>query len=247
MPIEELRTIAGPSHAVFLTFHIFLIVTWVGMDIGVFASSFFIRNPAYSIEQRMIAGKLGSILDMGPRSSLMVMYPVGAWLTWAGGWGFDHAIGPFTPVVQLLLISAFFLVWECAIWWQFVMHGRAVAGTLTERKEHLVHTFRKYDIYARWVLGALLIVDGGLAFFDAGFIVQQWLGAKVVIFGIIVWMGIGIRYMADAFPALIADIVKNGSTNENETALRNAMVRAYPFVLVLWALVVVISVLGIVK
>lgn len=247
MSVEELRTIMGADHALFLTLHIFLIVTWVGMDIGVFTSSFFIRNPSFSIEQRLIAGKIGRILDMGPRTSILLMYPVGAWLTWAGGWGFDHYIGPFSPVVQLVLITLFFLAWEFGIWWQFVTHGRVVAGRAGPRTESAVHRFRRYDIYARWVLGALLIVDGALAFWDVGFIAFPWLGWKILLFGVVVWQGIGIRYMADAFPALIQDIVVNGSTPEREAALRSAMVRSYPFVLTLWGLVVVISVLGVVK
>jgi hypothetical protein len=73
------------------------------------------------------------------------------------------------------------------------------------------------------------------------------LGWKVLLFGLIVFQGIGIRWAADAWPALIRDIVEHGSTPEREAALNRAMLRAYPFVLILWALILVIAFIGIIK
>jgi hypothetical protein len=243
----ELRVVAGADHAFFMMFHILLVVTWLGMDIGVFASSFLMRNATYPIKERLMLARLASLLDMGPRASLLLMYPVGAWLCWAGGWGFQHPIGPFGPITQLVLISLVFAVWEVGVWWQYFTHRAILAGTAGGHREYGLKLYRRWDIYGRWVLGGLLILDGLLALFGIGFIEQSWIAWKVLLFGLIVYQGIGIRWAADAFPALIQDIVANGSTPEREAALSRAFVRAYPFVLILWGCIIVISVIGIVK
>ena len=243
----ELRVVAGPDHAFFLLIHIFLVVAWLGIDVGVFSSSFFLRNPGYSIQERLMIGKLAAILDMGPRASLLLMYPVGAWLSWSGKWGFQHNIGPLSPVAQLVLITLAFFIWEICVWIQFWGHRKILAGTAGDSLQRFLHRYRKWDIYARWVLGGLLILDGVSALFGRGFIQQPWLAWKILLFGLIVYQGIGIRWAADSWPAAIRDIVDNGSTPEREAVLNNAMLRAYPFVLVLWGLIIIISILGVVK
>lgn len=243
----ELRVVAGADHAVFVVIHILLVVAWLGMDIGVFSSTFMVRNPKYPIRERLMLGRLASFLDMGPRTSLLLMYPVGAWLAWSGGWGFKQAIGPFSPIAQLVLISMVFLVWEIGIWWQYLSHRKILAGQGNERLERWLTLYRRWDIYARVLLGGLLVIDGILGLFGSGFIEKTWLGWKVLLFGLIVWQGVGIRWAADKFPALIKDIVDNGSTPEREAALNSALLKAYPFVLTLWSLIIVITIIGVVK
>ena len=243
----ELHVVAGWHHALLLFFHIMLLVAWLGVDAGVFVASFFLRNPRYPIAERLMLGKLASILDMGPRASLLLMYPAGAWLAWSGGWGFKHTVGPFSPLMQLSLLTLLFLVWEVCVWVQFWGHRKIMAGEATEQLKKFLHHYRRWDIYARWVLAALLIIDGGLALGGRGYIEQTWLGWKVLLFGLVVLQGVGIRYVADAWPALIQDIVQHGSTARREAALNRALLRAYPFVLAIWGLILVISLIGIIK
>ena len=245
--MESLHTVANPAHAVFLFFHILLLVTWLGVDLGVFISSFFLRNPKYPINERLMIGRIAGILDMGPRASLLLVYPTGAWLAWIGGWGFTKPFGPFSPVIQLVLISFIFLIWEILVWIQFWGHRQVLNGQAGQNLEAFLTRYRRYDIYARWALAAALIVDGILGILGRGFIEQPWLGWKVFLFGLIVVQGIAIRWAADAWPSLIRDIVDNGSTPEREAALNQAMLRAYPFVLIIYGLILTISMIGILK
>jgi len=245
--MTEIHAVSGSSHAVFLFLHLLLMVAWLGVDVGVFCASFFLRDPGYPIEQRLMIGRLAGLLDMGPRASLLLMYPTGAWLAWAGGWGFEHALGPFSPLAILVAISVAFLIWEAGVWVQFWGHRRLLAGGVGPGLEKFLYQYRRWDILARWLLAALLISDGFFGILGKGFILQPWLGWKVLLFGLIVLQGIGIRWAADAWPALIRDIVEHGSTPEREAALNRAMLRAYPFVLILWALILVIAFIGIIK
>lgn len=243
----ELRVVAGPEHAFFVIIHILLVVAWLGIDVGVFCSSFFQRNSKYPIQQRLLIARVASILDMGPKASLVLMYPSGAWLAWSGGWGFEHAIGPFSPVAQLVLITLIFMIWEVCVWIQFWGHGRILSGAAGGRLRRFLDVYGRWDICARWIFGGLLILEGILALIGRGFIEHNWLGWKILLFGLIVYQGLGIRWASNAWPALIRDIVDNGSTPEREAALSKATLRAYPFVLVLWGLILVITILGVLK
>ena len=245
--METLHTVANPTHAVILFLHIILLVTWLGVDLGVFISSFFLRNPKYPINERLMIGRIAGILDMGPRASLLLVYPTGAWLAWIGEWGFTKPLGPLSPVTQLVLISFIFLIWEIMVWIQFWGHRKVLNGRASQKLEDFLTRYRRYDIYARWVLAAALIVDGILGILGQGFIDQPWLGWKVFLFGLIVVQGIAIRWAADAWPSLIRDIVDNGSTPAREAALNQAMRRAYPFVLIIYGLILTISMIGILK
>jgi hypothetical protein len=197
--------------------------------------------------ERLMLGKLAGILDMGPRASLLLIYPTGAWLAWAGGWGIQKALGPLSPLAQLVLITLPFLAWEALVWVQFAGHRRVLAGTAGPAWERYLQSYRRWDLRARWLLGAILIADGALALAGRGLIDKPWLAWKVLLFGLIVYMGVGIRWAADAWPALIRDIVDHGTSPAREAALNRAMLRAYPFVLTLYALLLTITLIGIIK
>src|SRR5262245_16808924 len=92
--------LAITGYTLLKSLHILLIVTWVGMDIGLFSSSFWIRNPKLSAETRLQMGRLGGMLDMGPRSSLILILAAGILLTYYGDWGFQAIPA---PVIWLLI------------------------------------------------------------------------------------------------------------------------------------------------
>lgn len=245
--MADLRTVAGPEHAAFLLLHILLLATWLGVDLGMFTASFFLRNPRYPIAERLMLGRLAAILDMGPRASLLLVYPSGAWLAWAGGWGFREPIGPFSPGLQLAGITLLFLAWEALVWVQFAGHRKVLAGSAGPSWERFLAAYRRWDLGARFLLCGLLVLDGALGIAGVGAIARRWLAWKVLIFGLIVALGIAIRLAADAWPARIREIVDHGSTPAREAALDRAMRRAYPFVLALYGLLVAASLVGIVK
>ncbi|HEY3057931.1 MAG TPA: hypothetical protein VGL99_03055 [Chloroflexota bacterium] len=218
-----------------------LVVTWLGMDIGVFSSSFWIRNQSLSGETRLQIGRLAGLLDMGPRSSLILMLASGLLLTMLGNWGLD-GLGQARPYV-VAAIAGLCVLWLWAVWQQYFALHDVAAGHDIGRRIFFVRGFRQFDLFVRIALGVLLV---GLAV--TGLMTGlAWLRWKVALFGLMVLAGVGIRIVADQFPVALGEIARLGSTPEREARLATALLRAYPFVLGLWAAIVVMIVLAVAK
>src|SRR6266508_2171202 len=117
------------------------------MDIGVFASSFWIRNQHLSPETRGQIGRLAGLLDMGPRSSLILMLATGLILTASGGWGLQQ-LGAATPFV-VATVAALCLVWLWAVWQQHFALAALSSGQPLGRRTFFVRQFRTFDLYLR--------------------------------------------------------------------------------------------------
>ncbi|MCS7003484.1 MAG: hypothetical protein NZ518_11600, partial [Dehalococcoidia bacterium] len=209
-----------------------------------FASSFWIRNRSLSAETRLEMGKLGGLLDMGPRSSLILILLVGVLLTYFGGFAFTEL-----PVWVIWAVTAVMLLWLWAVWQQHLTNEARLAGHPVGWRIFFSTTFRTIDLCIRVGLALLLIGVGVMA--GVGILGQDnvvgWLNTKIALFGVIILCGVAIRIVSDGFPAALGEIVRLGSTPDREHRLNTALVRAYPFVITLWVIVLVLLVLGVTK
>ena len=71
-----------------LVLHLLQIVSWLGIDVGVFYSSFVMRRPGLSTDARHQMRKVMVTLDLAPRISLILMIPSGLGLAYVSGLGF---------------------------------------------------------------------------------------------------------------------------------------------------------------
>lgn len=232
-------------YALLKSLHILLLVTWVGMDIGVFASSFWIRNSRFSPETRLQMGRLAGFLDMGPRSSLILILALGLILTHMGGWGFKAMgdAGVFGIGIAVVLCFA----WLWAVWQQYFAVHDLAAGHPLGGRAFFVRGFRHIDLVLRICLALLLILLGLLPALGMPLIESAWLSWKIALFGLIILAGVGIRMVADDFPIALGEIARQGSTPERERRLDRSLVRAYPFVIGLWSMIVLIVLLAVAK
>jgi len=211
------------------------------MDIGVFSSSFWTRNRKLSPETRLQIGRLAGLLDMGPRSSLILMLAVGLTLTLMGNWGLA-ALGPNAPVIVGVIVVVC-LVWVWAVWQQYFAVHALAAGQPLGGRAFFIGGFRRFDLVMRVVLGVVLV----LVAISGAFAGAAWLNWKLGLFGLIVLAGVGIRLVADQFPIALGEIGRLGSTPEREARLDSSLRRAYPFVLALWAGLVIMLGLAVAK
>jgi hypothetical protein len=71
-----------------LVVHILLLVAWLGVDVGVFYTSFVLRREGLATETRRQVRRIMVTLDVSPRISLILMIPVGLGLAYLTGLGF---------------------------------------------------------------------------------------------------------------------------------------------------------------
>ncbi|MBV9578191.1 MAG: hypothetical protein JO057_06330 [Chloroflexi bacterium] len=229
-------------YGVLVVLHILLTVSWLGVDAGVFIGSHMIRNRVYQPEARFLVSRLMGYLDLGPRLSVPLIFAVGLNLGYLGDW----ATLPAGVVVGMWSIA---VVWCMAILYTFALqHRLESAGKLRAREHTWLRTYRRVDLWARWVwvaaiLGALLGGGVGLVVFKT-----TWLSLKVALFGLVILVGNALRLMpGTSSMAIMAEIHRLGSTPEREDALYRRLSLTHPIVLTMYACVIVSVCLGVLK
>lgn len=220
------------------TLHVLLIATWLGMDFGTFISYKRMRDPSLSIDTRKQMYRVFAFIDMGPRSSLVLMLTLGVALTYMGGWGFAGPGGrAFAIVVAVLGIF-----WVAAMWHQYWVHEAPPDEPRPEMHVRIQKVFRPLDIWLRVGLAGGLAVAAVVSLSDGeGPIYANWLSWKLILFAGIVMSGVGIRVFLPAVATAVADIFTKGSTPEREAALTAGSRRTIWFVYAIWVLIIAIS------
>ena len=198
--------------------HVLLFVYWLGADIGVFISARSLVNEKLPVPGRAIAAKIFFTIDMAPRTSHVMMLPIGFSLAAALG---------ISPITGIWLV----LVWVVGVaWLGLTWYIRVKTGTVSGR------TAERFDVWFRAVLVVVLIVTGAVSLITDTPFSQSWLTLKIGLFGIIVASGAGIRLTLKPFGPAFAQLMSDGPSPTVNDTLRSAMRRSYPFVFTIWTL-----------
>ncbi len=209
--------------------HLLLFVYWLGADFGVFYSTRYVTDPSLSIEARLTASRILLALDQLPRVCLLLMLPVG--FTLAARLG-------IVPLGDALLAAIWLaaLLWVASVITQHVRHGRPPTQLLA-----------RIDLPLRVALALGLAGVGLLSLLGDGPVTAGWLAAKLLVFGIIVAAGLGIRIVFAPFGPAFARLLAEGSSPEVEAVIQRSLARSKPFVLIIWAGILAAAWLGLTK
>ncbi len=217
--------------------HILLVVSWLGVDAGVFIGSHMIRNRAYDPGARFLVSRLMAYLDLGPRLSVPLTFAVGLNLAMLGGWA-------TLPVWVVVVTWAAMLAWCAAIVYAFVSQQRAGG----EGVSRWLRFYRRVDLWARWAWVALMAAALVTGLSGAPLFRGLWLNAKVALFMLVILLGQVLRLMPGiSSMALMANIHHHGSTPEREAALYTRLERTYPLIVGTYLCVVAAVFLGVLK
>jgi hypothetical protein len=202
-------------------FHVVLFAYWLGADLGVFVCGRLSNRRSLSDEVRAGIRKAGQIIDMGPRTALVLMVPAG--LTLASQYGL--------PVDgrMLALIFAASLLWLWMVWAIF-LEPRTPRGQL----------LWKVDMALRTALTLAFIGYGVLSWVGATPIAERWLAAKIVLFGLILLDGIALRLTL----LWQERLAQTGRSVLPLPILQRTLIAA---VLLIWAMVATAAFLGVTK
>lgn len=206
---------------VFLTAHVVLFALWLGTDMATFSLSRRLVNPEHAA-RGVIAQALVSI-EVVARLCLPLMLGTGVVAANERGW---IAIAPWSWVV-----GGGCLAWSAMVW--AIHRGRAVLVPVD------------LGLRSAVAVGSWVTAIGTLA--GDSFLPTDWLGAKMLCFAVIVTCGIVIRLVLRPFNAAFATIATSGSTPELEARAAGSIRRAQPFVVVIWAALVLAAAMAIAK
>jgi hypothetical protein len=209
--------------------HILLFVYWLGADLGVFLLALTSKRSELSFAERALALKMAMVIDVMPRLSFALMFPVGLELAAAKGY-----VEP-TALVRAVswLISA---VWVGIVIGMTKLEGKPVA-----------HSLAKANAALHAILLVVVVGIGASSVLGHGPFPAGWLGWKILLFGLIFFCGIMIdrefKPMVPAFTRLATE----GSKPAIERDITRAVNGAVVWVLALYALVAGVAFLGTAK
>lgn len=224
MAIEQLDF----AHGLARFMHLLLFVYWLGADAGVFYASRFVINPALSKDARMTAAKIFVGLDMLPRLCMALMLTTGGILA--------EVIGIQHPAWEMIAIVLLGPVWVALV---LIAHARegTASGPLLQR----------VDVVFRWIVVGSILVSVIHSQATGRLDGLGWFTGKLLIFAFLVFCGLMIRRHLGPFSEGFRTLAATGATPVSDRLMSEAMGRCMPWVMLIWAGVVVSALLGVFK
>lgn len=156
--------------------HVLLFAYWLGSDLGVFICSLTARRADVSEDARARLQQAGTLIDMAPRTCLVLMVPAG--LTLAVNFG-SPIRGVALGAVWVAALAWLWLVWE--VHWR---HGAPIG-----------RIYWRIDFAVRSAVMAAFVGFGAWCLVTGSPVSSAWLAAKMLIFGLIILCGIIVRIL----------------------------------------------------
>ncbi|WP_282780454.1 MULTISPECIES: hypothetical protein [unclassified Nocardia] len=218
--------------------HLVLFVFWLGGDLGVYYSSRFVIDPRLTPAARSSALAIMSGLDLGPKICLVLFLPSGVTLMALEPHGASLFGIDFFPWWFVVAVWLFAAVWLTLAVIAHRTHGR-LAG---------IH---RADLAIRVAVIAGALASGGYALVAAepfGVTTDpRWLGGKILLYGLAIAAGLGIRMTLRPFGPAFATLMSEGSSEPVERTLRRSVDGCLPYVWTIWGSVLAAAALGVLK
>ena len=210
---------------VLLTFlHILIPIYWLGGDLGAFYGSTFMTDPKRSVAERMMALKILNTIDMAPRTALILAFPTGLALAWAKGW-------LQIPGNWVAFAAAAFLAWLGLAWAVHLNHGGGGG-------------IKRLDIWIRYIM-LVGLSAAGIAGLKGDIAIPLFISIKLCILAACIGLGLLVRRALVPLFGAIRIMATTGPTSETDATIIQVNEGARVLVLIIWALVLIASLLGI--
>jgi hypothetical protein len=212
----------------FLIMHLLLFCYWLGGDVGVYYSSGMVVDPKLSNNARLTAAKIMVNLDLIPRICMSLMLTVGGVLSEFKG--VEH---PTWQLVGIILLGPAWLTMVLAV---HLKEGTGFGKSLA-----------RVDYWFRWALVAYLVVSSTYSLVTGDLGDATWVAWKLLVFAGLVFCGLMIRQFIGPYGAGIHALATDTVTDQSNVAMARSLNQCRPFVLAIWAGIVVEVWLGVVE
>ncbi len=206
--------------------HVVGFAYWLGADLGVFYTSYYVVNERLSDEVRLTTAKILFALDQAPRICMTMMLPLGLHLLWK---------------MNVLRFGAdvMTLIWVlCFAWLGMVI-------TLHIAKPGRARTaLTRFDFWFRLALALGLVVTGLVALFTGIIAMPHWAALKIAIFGGLVGCGLIVRIRLKPFGPAFARLAAGSVSEADNDAIRRSLNGTRPFVVAIWVGLLTSTALG---
>ena len=159
------------TYDILIYVHTILFVYWLGGDLGVYMSAKYVADRNLSLDERFRFMHVLMQCDMGPRTALIGLLPVGFQIAW------DLELSPIGGV-YLAAVWVVCLLWLGANWWMFFNEQHPMTAKL-----------RGIDMYIRYAVIAIMGAMGLVSFVNDSPMAENWLAAKIFLFAGAVFVG----------------------------------------------------------
>jgi len=216
------------SHDLLLLIHLLLFCYWLGGDLGVFYSSKLVADAGLPRASRLAAAKVMLACDLAPRVCMSLTLTVGGLL--AAALGVPHP--PWLLAGVVLLGPA----WLAVVLVLHFRHQAPFAPMLT-----------RIDFHFRWLLILAIVASCALALTTGRLNAAPWIALKLLAFALLVFFGLMVRIHLKGFTAAYVKLVQGAPKVADDAMMAASLAKVRPWVLGIWAILVVQAGLGIVK
>jgi hypothetical protein len=216
------------THLLWTWLHSILFAYWLGADVGVYLIMGFVKNPKLSFETRATLIRLGFLIDQFPRICFALIFPVGMQLA--------RNLNLYQSPDWLLALA-----WTAGILWS-ALHLAVVARQGTTLARRLLRVNQLCEL----LLGGFFIAVGALSLLNDGPVAADWFALKLLLFGLIFWVVLGIDVVFQPF-TMILRMGPDGSTPAKERQVTQATNITMAWAMLLYLLVLAVAFLGTVK
>ena len=206
--------------------HILGFAYWLGADLGVFYTSYFVVNDKLSTDVRLTCARILFALDQAPRICMTMMLPLGAHLAWRLG---------VLPIDTPMMIA----IWMLSFGWLAMVI--TLHHSSNSKLKAMLTTF---DFWFRLTLSLGLIGFGVLQIMSDSPILPYWVAIKLLIFGSLVGCGLIIRIKLRPFGAAFSSLASGNANDEDNRNIRSSLDATRPFVITIWIGLIASAALG---
>ena len=204
-----------------LVAHIVVFAAWFGTDLATFTLSRRVVSSSTAPASRAaIAGAMMSV-EIFARLCLPLAFGTGVLTAEERGWiDWGWVAGVIGVVAPL---------WSIAVW--LIHRGSTILA--------------RVDLWWRSAVAVGVWIAAIASLVNDDPVGVRWLAVKLVCFAVIITSGIVIRFVLRPFSVAFGQILGEGSTPEREAIVAGSIRRAQPFVVVIWASLLVAAAMAV--